>query len=119
MKTVLVVEDSKTEQDFMNRTLTQAGLKVVLVSDVDNAHGKMASSKPDIIFLDVILPGQSGFEFCRELKLNPETKNIPVIICSTKGTEVDRTWGTMLGADAYLAKPIDPEELRNTVDRFI
>ncbi|MBP0016482.1 MAG: response regulator [Cyanobacteria bacterium SBLK] len=119
MKTALVVEDSKTEQEFMNRTLTQMGWQVALVSDVDDARGKMASEKPDIICLDVILPGQSGFEFCRELKLNPETKNIPVIICSTKGTEVDRTWGTMLGADAYLAKPIDPEELKQTVNRLV
>ncbi|HEY9657989.1 MAG TPA: response regulator, partial [Allocoleopsis sp.] len=69
--------------------------------------------------LDVILPGQSGFELCHELKKNSSTEKIPVVICSTKGTDVDRLWGSLLGADAYLAKPVNQQELTNTVMQLI
>ncbi|NEO25375.1 MAG: response regulator [Kamptonema sp. SIO4C4] len=119
MKTALLVEDGATDREFMSRCLKEVGLMVVSTTNVEEAQNTIASQRPDVIFLDVILPGQSGFEFCRELKVNPDTKNIPVIICSTKGTEVDKTWGTMLGADGYLAKPIDPQELQKTVRQFI
>ena len=72
-----------------------------------------------MIVLDVILPGQSGFELCRKLKGDPQTKGIPIVICSTKNTEIDKTWGEMSGADAYLTKPIDEAQLLQTVNRFI
>lgn len=115
MKTVLLVEDSPTEQEFLTRNLRQAGLMVDCVSSVEEAESKIAQQQPDLIVLDVILPGKSGFEFCRELKLNTETKKIPVIICSTKDTDVDKMWGNMLGADAYLSKPVNPGALTQTL----
>ena len=73
----------------------------------------------DLIVLDVILPGQSGFELCRELKSSPDTKGIPIIICSTKDTEVDKMYGNMLGADAYLCKPVQKQDLMQTVRRLV
>ncbi len=119
MQTVLVVEDSPTDRGVMTRYLQDAGWVVVAVGSGDEAQKILDTQKPDLIVLDVILPGQSGFEICRELKHNESTKNIPVVICSTKGTEVDRTWGTMLGANAYLRKPVDPDELMQTVRRLV
>jgi two-component system, chemotaxis family, response regulator PixH len=118
MTTVLLVEDSLTETEMLTRYLRQVGLAVVSVTSCEEAHIKLQNQKPDLVLLDVILPGQSGFEFCHELKTNASTKRIPVVICSTKGTEADKLWGSMLGADAYLPKPINWQELTNTVLRL-
>lgn len=119
MKTALVVEDGLTDREHIVRCLKDAGLLVITTTSVEEAKGKLAQERPDIIFLDVILPGQSGFEFCRELKGNQDTKKIPVVICSTKGTDVDRTWGTMLGADDYLPKPVAVDDLKQAIRRLI
>jgi two-component system, chemotaxis family, response regulator PixH len=118
MITILLVEDSLTDTEMLTAFLRKAGLLVVSVTSCEDAHIKLRVQKPDLVLLDVILPGQSGFELCRELKTNSGTRHIPVVMCSTKGTEVDKLWGSMLGADAYLAKPIDQQELVQTVRRL-
>jgi two-component system, chemotaxis family, response regulator PixH len=119
MSTVLVVEDSLTETAVISKYLQQAGLTVVCVSSGEEALSKLGQQKPDLILLDVILPGQSGFELCRELKADPITQTIPVVMCSTKNTDVDKMWGNMLGADAYLTKPINEQELVQTIQQLI
>jgi two-component system, chemotaxis family, response regulator PixH len=120
MSTVLVVEDSLTETEVITRYLQQAGLAVVSVKSGEEAQSQLTNAqKPDLIILDVILPGQSGFELCRELKANPTTNQIPVVICSTKNTEVDKMWGNMLGADAYITKPVDQQELTQLIQQLI
>lgn len=118
MTTVLLVEDSLTETEVITRYLRQAGLTVISVTSGEEAHLKLQSQKPDLVILDVILPGQSGFELCRELKTNSNTQGIPVVICSTKGTEADKLWGSMLGADAYIPKPIDQKHLMQTIQQL-
>ncbi|NJP08753.1 MAG: response regulator [Leptolyngbyaceae cyanobacterium RU_5_1] len=118
MTTVLVVEDSLTDAGILTLCLKRVGLAVISVTNCKDAQIKLQSQKPDLVILDVILPGQSGFELCRELKSSSDTRHIPVVICSTKGTEADKLWGTMLGADAYLSKPVDQNELTNTVLRL-
>ncbi|MCA1995260.1 MAG: response regulator, partial [Coleofasciculus sp. S288] len=80
---------------------------------------KISNQKPDIIILDVVLPGCSGFEVCRELKEMTDTSKIPVVMCSTKSGEMDKFWGMKQGADAYLAKPIDQEEFVRIVKKLI
>ncbi len=119
MSTVLVVEDSLTEMELFSQYLRQAGLSVLTAKSSEEAQDKLGSHHPDLIVLDVILPGQSGFELCRELKSADGTRRIPVVICSTKGTDVDKMWGDMLGADAYLTKPVDQTEFVNTVRRLL
>ncbi|WP_071518256.1 response regulator [Geitlerinema sp. PCC 9228] len=119
MKRALLVEDSQTDTAMLSGYLKQAGLQVTSVSSGEEGQQQLHMEKPDLIVLDVILPGQSGFEFCREVKSNPETKRIPVIICSTKGTDVDKMYGDMLGADAYFAKPLDQEAFMQTVRRLL
>ena len=119
MNTVLVVEDSLTDTEVLTRYLWQIGLAVVSVQSGEEAQARLRSQKPDLVILDVMLPGQSGFELCHNLKTNDETKQIPVVICSSKGTEVDKLWGKMLGADAYLAKPVDQQKLMQIVQQFI
>ena len=119
MYTVLVVEDGLADREIISQYLQQAGYFVVSAKSGEEAEEKLHENKPDVIFLDVILPGQSGFEMCRELKKNPQTSKIPVVICSTKNSDADKIWGKILGADAYLSKPIDQAELMSTLNKFI
>jgi DNA-binding response OmpR family regulator len=118
MITVLLVEDSLTETEVLSAYLKQAGVTVVSVTSGEEAQIKLQSQKPDLVILDVILPGQSGFELCRELKTNANTQGIPVVICSTKGTDADKLWGSMLGADAYIHKPVDQKKLMQTIQQL-
>lgn len=119
MSTVLLVEDSLTDSKRLTQYLQQSGLNVVSVGSVEEAQEKLNQLKPDLIVLDVILPGQSGFELCFELKTNPGTISIPVVICSSKGTEGDKLWGNLVGADAYLPKPVDQHQLVQTIQQLI
>jgi len=119
VSTVLVVEDSLTDTEVLTRYLRQVGLTVVSVQSGEEAQVRLQLQKPDLVILDVMLPGQSGFELCHNLKTNDDTKQIPVVICSSKGTEVDKIWGSMLGADAYLTKPVDLQKLMPIVQQFI
>ena len=119
MSTVLLIEDSLTETDVLTRYLQQGGWTVMSVKSVEEAQNRLSLSRPDLIVLDVVLPGQSGFELCRELKTSPSTVSIPVVLCSTKSTEADKMWGSMLGADAYLPKPISQQDLLTTVQRLV
>lgn len=99
--------------------LDQNNLSVKGVGSSEDAIASIRSELPDVVLLDVVLPGQSGFELCRELKTSELTKQIPVVICSSKGTAADKLWGSMLGADAYLTKPIDPEALSATIKKWM
>jgi two-component system, chemotaxis family, response regulator PixH len=119
MSTVLVVEDGLTDMEIISRYLQQAGYSVVSATSSEEAQEKIDINKPDVILLDVILPGKSGYEICRELQSNPITSQIPVVFCSTKNSEVDKIWGNMLGAKAYLSKPVDREELEITLRKLI
>lgn len=115
MSTVLVVEDALTDMQVLTRYLQFAGYSVISATNGEELQEKIEKNKPDVIVLDVILPGKSGFEICRELKNDPSTSQIPIVFCSTKNTDVDKMWGSMLGADAYISKPIDREELLLTL----
>ena len=119
MGTVLVVEDSLTDMQILIRCLQQVGIDVLIAQSGEEAIIAVNRQKPDAVLLDVVLPGCSGFEVCRQIKSEANTSNIPVVLCSTKGTEMDRFWGMKQGADAYLAKPIDQEELIRTIKQLI
>ena len=115
MATILVVEDTLTQSQIMTGALQQAGFQTIAVTSSEDAKVKLSQQKPDEIVLDVVLPGESGFELCREIKENPETRGIPIVLCSTKNGEMDKFWGMKQGASSYLTKPIEPEELVRTV----
>ncbi len=119
MSIALVVDDSLTTMNILSCCLKQEGIDVLTAQNAVEALAKISTNKPDVIILDVVLPDRSGFEICRDLKAQAETRNIPIVICSTKATEMDKFWGKKQGADAYLVKPIDQEELVKTVQRFI
>ncbi|MGQ4646359.1 response regulator [Lyngbya aestuarii] len=119
MSTALIVEDSLTDKELLSGCLQQGGLNVLTAHNAEEALVKIGSHKLDVIILDVVLPDRSGFEICRELKAKAETSNIPIIICSTKGGELNKRWGMKHGANAYLVKPIDQEELVQTVRNLL
>lgn len=119
MTTVLVVEDSRTDLHIISRCLQQGGLDILTAQSGEEALSKVSNHKPDLIVLDIVLPGCSGFQVCRELKEAAETSKIPIILCSTKSGQMDKFWGMKQGADAYLAKPIDQEEFVHIVKQLI
>jgi len=119
MSTALVVEDSLTDTTIFASCLQQGGLNVLTATSAEEALVKISIHKPDVIILDIVLPDRSGYEICRDLKAEAQTKNIPVVICSTKGGEMDKFWGMKQGADAYLVKPIDQEEFMRTVKQLL
>ncbi|EDX76964.1 MAG: response regulator [Coleofasciculus sp. D1-CHI-01] len=119
MGTALVVEDCLTDLQIITQCLQQEGIKVLTADSGEDALMKLSSQKPDVIVLDVVLPGRSGFEVCRDIKDAANTKSIPVVICSTKHGEMDKFWGMKQGADAYIGKPIDQAELLRTVKQLI
>lgn len=119
MATVLLVEDTMTEAVIIGGTLRNAGFEIIQALSSEEAKVKLSQRRPDLIVLDVVLPGESGFELCRELKENADTASIPIVMCSTKNSEMDKFWGMKQGAAAYLTKPVVPEDLVRTVKLLV
>ena len=111
MATVLVVDDTPSQLELMNVYLQDGGYHVITASDAKDALLKAENYQPDIILTDVVMPGMSGFEFCRQLKRNPVTQKLPIVICSSKNKQIDKIWGMRQGADIYLTKPFSKQEL--------
>lgn len=119
MGNALIVEDSLIDKELLSGCLKDCGINVLTAKTAEEAFNQVKNHRFDVIILDVVLPDRSGFEICRELKDDETTRAIPVIMCSTKGSEMDKFWGMKQGADAYLAKPIDQKELIQTVKQLI
>ena len=108
---VLVVDDSPTSLRFAADSLREAGFDVSLARDGEEAIETVSNSRPDVVVLDIILPKKNGFQVCRELKTNEGTRDVRIVLLSSKSQEADRFWGQRQGADAYLTKPVEPNEL--------
>ncbi|AFY69460.1 response regulator receiver protein [Thalassoporum mexicanum PCC 7367] len=119
MNMVLVVEDSITQRQMITNLLRDSGLRVVSAGDGVEALSQVANDRPDLVVLDIVMPRMNGYEVCRRLKQDPETQLVPVVMCSSKGEEFDRYWGMRQGADAYIAKPFQPQELVGTVKQLL
>ncbi len=119
MTKVLVVEDTPSELELVSTFLKDGGYSVVVATDAKTGIAKASEQKPDLIITDVVMPGMSGFELCRSLKNNPETKAIPIIICSSKNQEIDRLWGMKQGANFYLVKPFSKDDLIRAVRSLV
>ncbi len=111
VKNILVVDDSPTERFFTVDLLTKAGYQVSTAENGEEAIAKAKSGKPDLILMDVVMPGLNGYQATRTLSRDEETKDIPIIVCTSKGQETDKIWGLRQGAVDYLVKPLNPEEL--------
>lgn len=120
MKTVLVVEDSRTDRRLIVALLQQVGLNVVCVDSAESALSWLAvNRRPDLIVLDIVMPGLNGFDLCRQLRANPEFENLSIIFCSSKDQEYDRFWALRQGGNAYITKPFAPLDLVKTVCSYL
>jgi twitching motility two-component system response regulator PilH len=109
----LVIDDSKTELMYMTGLLQSMGLEVHTAQNAGEAMQRLGEERPDVIFMDVVMPGKSGFQLTRNLRRSSDYADIPIIICSTKSEEIDKIWGLRQGARAYLTKPVSPAALRD------
>ena len=111
IKKILVVDDSATERQFMLETLTKAGFQVVLAENGEEGINKSKAEMPDLILMDVVMPGLNGFQATRNITRDEATRHIPVIMCTSKDQETDKVWGMRQGAKEYLTKPVDAGQL--------
>jgi twitching motility two-component system response regulator PilH len=111
IKNVLVVDDSPTDRQYLTELLAKNGYKVSTADSAEDALAKVKQQKPDLVLMDVVMPGQSGFQATRTLAKDEATKNIPVIICTTKAQDTDKAWGMKQGARDYVVKPVIAADL--------
>jgi twitching motility two-component system response regulator PilH len=115
---ILLVDDSKTELHVLSEVLTKKGYQVRTAENGEEAMRRLQEDKPDLILMDVVMPGQNGFQLTRAITRDPAFANVPVIICTSKNQETDRVWGMRQGARDYVVKPVNPEELLNKIKAF-
>lgn len=119
MSTALIVDDVQTDLMILTSYLEHLGWRVIAAMNGEEALTYLSSNKPDIVFLDVVLPGRSGFEICRAIKSQTDTQQIPVVMCSTKNTDMDRFWGLKQGADLYLTKPVNQQDFTTAIQKLV
>ncbi len=112
---VLVVDDSKTELMYLTDVLQKNGMSVRTAEGADEAFKRLIDQKPDLILMDVVMPGQNGFQLTRTISRTPEYAGIPIIMCTSKNLETDRVWGMRQGAKDYITKPVNPAELMEKI----
>ena len=111
IRKVLIVDDSKTESMILTEMLKSHGYLVTSAQDAEQALELMAIEKPELILLDVVMPGRNGFQLTRVISRHPDYADIPIILCSSKNLETDKVWGLRQGAKDYITKPVDEPEL--------
>jgi two-component system, chemotaxis family, response regulator PixH len=119
MTTLLVVDDTPSQLELINCYLEDDGYTVIKAYDAKEGLKKALHNMPDIVITDIVMPGMSGFELCRQLKRNAATQNIRIIICSSKNGEIDKIWGMRQGADFYLTKPFGKQELLRAIQSLV
>ena len=117
-KKVLIVDDSPAEVRLMHGVLEREEYRLVDLHDSTRVEETIAFEQPNVILLDVVMPGKNGFQVCRELKGHDLYKTIPVILVTSRDTASDKFWGEQQGADGYVTKPFTSEELLRAVRRF-
>ena len=108
---ILVVDDSPTERHVLVELLTRKGYQVLTAESGEEGIEKAKSEQPDLVLMDVVMPGLNGYQATRTLTRDDATKHIPVIVCTSKGQATDKIWGLRQGAHDYMVKPINHEEL--------
>ena len=118
IRKILLVDDSKTELHFLSDLLGKRGYSVRTAANGEEAMRRLAEDKPDLILMDVVMPGANGFQITRAIARDPELAHVPVIICSSKSQETDKVWGMRQGARDYVVKPVDADELIGKIRAF-
>jgi twitching motility two-component system response regulator PilH len=111
IRKILIVDDSPTERHVLNDMLTKSGYEVMASDNGEDAILKAKSLRPDLILMDVVMPGLNGFQATRAISRDPDTRAIPIILCTSKSQETDKIWGMRQGARDYIVKPVNRDEL--------
>ncbi len=119
MARILIVDDSPTEIRKISTILEKHNHEVITADNGADGVAVARSEQPDLILMDVVMPGLNGFQATRQLTRAPETADIPVIIVTTKDQETDRVWGTRQGAKGYLVKPVSEDSLTQTINELL
>ena len=119
MITILVVEDTASEMQLIKSYLVAGGYNVITANTGKEGLRKTLSEKPNLVITDVVMPEMSGLELCRSLKKNPNTKDLPIIACTSKNQEIDKMWGKRQGVDVYVTKPYTEEEILDAIKSVI
>lgn len=116
---ILVVDDSEVERVVISEPLRKDGYAVVTAANSDEALTQLEREQPDVMLLDVIMPGVNGFQLCRTLRRDPRYARLPIVLVTSKNQEADRHWGMKQGASEYLAKPFSADQLLAAVRRLV
>ncbi|WP_455198532.1 response regulator transcription factor [Kaarinaea lacus] len=119
MANILIVDDSPTETHVLTSMLEKNGHAVSTASSGEEGVEKAKAEKPDLILMDVVMPGMNGFQAARQISTEPETESIPIIIVSTKDQETDKMWGLRQGAKDYVTKPANEKELIGKINALL
>lgn len=119
MAKILIVEDSNVEMEAVATALEPLGYELFKAADGESGLDQARKVNPDLIVLDIILPKMNGFQVCRQLRSDPATEGFKIVMLTSKDQDSDKFWGLRQGADEYLTKPFDPEELRQVVQRHL
>jgi twitching motility two-component system response regulator PilH len=119
MACILIVDDSPTETFAVSELLKRHGYEVLSAESAEQGIRTARARKPDLVLMDVVMPGLNGFQATRQLGRDPLTASIPVVILTTKSQEADRVWGVRQGARDYLTKPVDECLLVETIRRVL
>ena len=111
IKKILVVDDSATERHILGEILAKQGFEVSFAESGEMGVAMAKQDKPDLVLMDVVMPGLNGFQATRAITKDPDTAHIPVLICTTKDQDTDKIWGMRQGAKDYIVKPVNVAEL--------
>ncbi len=111
IRTILIVDDSPTERHMLRDLLSKAGFDVLASDNGEDAIRRAKPIMPDLILMDVVMPGLNGFQATRAISRDPDTRRIPIIMCTSKSQETDKIWGMRQGARDYVVKPVNRDEL--------
>jgi twitching motility two-component system response regulator PilH len=118
IKKILLVDDSKTELHHLSDLLAKRGYSVRTAENGEEAMRRLGEDKPDLILMDVVMPGQNGFQLTRAITRDPQFSDVPVIMCTSKNLETDKVWGMRQGARDYVVKPVVADELIAKIKAF-
>lgn len=118
-KKILIADDDSNIRVIVQMEFEALGYEVILAEDGEDALNKIFNEKPDLILLDVMMPKKDGYDVCHQLKNDPQYRDIPIVMLTAKTQKEDKYWGREVGADEYITKPFDPEELEGIVDRIL
>ena len=118
IRKILIVDDSKTELHHLSEMLGKKGYSVRTAENGDEAMRRLTEDKPDLILMDVVMPGRNGFQLTRAITRDPRWSDVPVIMCTSKNQETDKVWGMRQGARDYIVKPVSADELFSKIKAF-